>query len=47
MQTSFGAGTLLVDVAPGAGNGETFTVASGGSLTVTVPARGGRVLVKQ
>jgi glycosidase len=47
MQTSFGAGTVLVDVAPGAGNGETFTVASGGSLTVTVPARGGRVLVKQ
>ncbi len=46
MTTSFPAGTVLVDVAPG-GAGETFTVQTGGTLSVTVPARGGRVLVAQ
>jgi hypothetical protein len=44
MTTSFPAGTVLRDVAPG-GAGETFTVGAGGTLQVTVPARGGRVLI--
>jgi glycosidase len=45
MQTSFPAGTVLHDIAPG-GNGDTFTVAAGGTLDVTVPSRTGRVLVR-
>jgi alpha-amylase len=44
MPTSFAAGTTLTDVAPG-GSGETFTVAAGGTIAVTVPAHGFRVLV--
>ncbi|MCE9571846.1 MAG: alpha-amylase [Deltaproteobacteria bacterium] len=44
MQTSFPAGTVLRDVSPN-GNGETFTVAAGGTIDVSVPARTGRVLV--
>ena len=46
MQTSFAAGTTLVDVAPD-GAGDTFTVGAGGAVTVAVPARSGRVLVAQ
>lgn len=44
MTTSFASGTVLRDIAPGS-DGATFTVGAGGSLEVTVPARGGRVLV--
>jgi hypothetical protein len=44
MATSFASGTVLTDVAPGA-SGETFTVGAGGELEVSVPARGGRLLV--
>ncbi|RMH38933.1 MAG: DUF3459 domain-containing protein [Deltaproteobacteria bacterium] len=47
MTTSFAPGTTLVDVAPGPGNGDTFTVGAGGAVAVTVPPRGGRVLVAQ
>jgi len=47
MATSFSSGTVLTDIAPGPGNGDTFTVQSGGTVSVTVPARGGRVLVAQ
>ena len=43
MITSFAPGTTLRDIAPGS-DGESFTVGTGGSLEVTVPARGGRVL---
>ncbi len=43
MFTSFAPGTVLRDIAPGS-DGETFAVGTGGSLEVTVPARGGRVL---
>jgi glycosidase len=46
MQTSFAPGTVLRDIAPG-GGGETFTVAGDGTLSVTVPARLGRVLAAQ
>jgi glycosidase len=42
--TTFAPGTVLTDVAPGAG-GATFTVGPSGSLEVDVPARGGRMLV--
>lgn len=42
MATSFAAGTGLVDVL---NDGETFTVQAGGTLDVTVPARGARILV--
>lgn len=45
MRVSFPAGTVLRDIAPGAG-GATFTVAGDGALAVTVPARGGRILVE-
>jgi hypothetical protein len=45
MQVSFRPGTVLRDIAPGAG-GATFTVAGDGTLAVTVPARGGRILVE-
>jgi alpha-amylase len=44
MTTSFAAGTVLRDVAPGS-DGQSFTVGAGGRLDVAVPARGGRVLV--
>jgi alpha-amylase len=43
MTTSFPPGTTLRDIAPGS-DGASFTVGAGGSLEVTVPARGGRVL---
>jgi alpha-amylase len=43
METGFTAGTTLVDLAPG-GGGDTFTVAADGTLSVTVPARGARIL---
>jgi glycosidase len=46
MTTSFASGTVLRDVAPGS-DGETFTVQANGAVTVTVPARGGRILVKE
>ncbi len=44
MTTTFPSGTVLRDVAPGS-DGQTFTVGAGGSLEVSVPPRGGRVLV--
>lgn len=44
MSVSFGPGTVLVDRAP-MSDGASFTVAPDGTLDVTVPARGGRVLV--
>jgi glycosidase len=44
MITGFAPGTVLVDVAPGS-DGATFTVAADQTLTVSVPPRGGRVLV--
>jgi glycosidase len=44
MATSFAAGTVLEDVAPG-NDGMTFTVAAGGRVQVSVPPRRGRVLV--
>jgi glycosidase len=44
MATTFAAGTVLRDVSPN-GGGQTFTVAAGGTLDVTVPAHSGRVLV--
>jgi glycosidase len=43
MTTSFAPGTTLRDIAPGS-DGATFTVGTGGTLEVTVPARGGRLL---
>lgn len=46
MKTTFPPGTVLTDVMPGS-DGKTFTVAADGSLDVPVPARFGRVLVKQ
>ena len=45
MMTSFPAGSHLVDLMPGS-DGQTFTVAGDGSVDVSVPAHGGRVLVK-
>ncbi|MEZ4366031.1 MAG: alpha-amylase family glycosyl hydrolase [Kofleriaceae bacterium] len=44
MATSFASGTVLEDVGPD-GGGATFTVGAGGTLAVTVPAYGGRILV--
>ena len=44
MQTSFAAGTVLEDLAPGS-DGMTFTVAAGGRVQVSVPPRRGRILV--
>jgi glycosidase len=44
MQTGFSQGTVLRNVAPD-NMGESFTVGSGGSLEVTVPARGGMLLI--
>jgi glycosidase len=46
MQTSFPAGTVLRDVAPGA-EGETFTVRANGTVAVTVPPREGRLLIAE
>jgi alpha-amylase len=46
LATSFPAGTTLVDVMPG-GDRQTFTVRSDGTIAVTVPARSGRVLIRQ
>ncbi len=46
MTTSFSPGTVLRDIAPGS-DGATFTVQSGGIVQVTVPARGGRLLVAE
>ncbi len=46
MATSFSAGTVLTDVAPG-GAGDTFTVGAGGTVTVTMPPYKLRVLVAQ
>jgi len=43
MQTSFAPGTVLRDLAPG-NDGSTFTVAADGSIDVSVPARGTRIL---
>jgi glycosidase len=44
MQTGFSQGTVLRNVAPG-NMGETYTVGAAGALEVTVPARGGMLLV--
>jgi hypothetical protein len=44
MVTSFSPGTALRDIAPGS-DGATFTVQSGGVAQITVPARGGRLLI--
>jgi hypothetical protein len=40
------AGWVLTDVMPGS-DGATFTVKSDGTVAVSVPARSGRVLVRQ
>ena len=45
LDTSFAAGTVLTDIAPGGGG--TFTVKADGTVAVTVPPRSGRVLVKR
>jgi glycosidase len=42
--TSFAPGTVLRDIAPGS-DGMTFTVAADGTVAVSAPAYGGRVLV--
>jgi glycosidase len=44
METSFPPGTTLTDIGPD-GAGDTFTVASDGTVVVTVPAHAVRVLV--
>jgi len=44
MQTSFAAGTVLEDIAPG-GGAMTFTVGAGGSLQLSLAPRSGRVLI--
>jgi alpha-amylase len=46
MRTTLPAGSTLRDVMPGAGS-QTFTVRPDGTVAVTVPARSGRVLVRQ
>ena len=46
MTTSFPAGTVLRDIAPGS-DGATFTVQAGGLAQITVPARGGRLLIAE
>jgi hypothetical protein len=46
MHTTLAAGSTLKDVMYG-GDGQTFTVKGDGTVDVTVPARSGRVLVKQ
>ena len=46
LHTSLPAGSTLKDVMPGT-DGKTFTVKGDGTVDVSVPARSGRVLVKQ
>lgn len=46
MHTTFAPGTVLTDVMPGS-DGATFTVGGDGTVTVGVPARSGRVLVRK
>jgi hypothetical protein len=43
--TTFPAGTTLTDIMPGS-DGQTFTVKADGTVSVPVPARSGRVLVR-
>jgi glycosidase len=45
MATAFAPGTTLTDIAPGS-DGASFTVTADGTLDVTVPARGGRILAE-
>jgi len=45
MVTGMPPGATLRDVAPGPGHGDSFVVQADGTVAVTVPARGGRVLV--
>jgi len=45
MQTTFSAGTVLTNVAPGPTLGETYTVGAGGELDITIAPRDGLVLV--
>lgn len=46
MQTGFAPGTVLTDIAPNS-DGASFVVAADQSLAVSVPPRGGRILVAQ
>jgi alpha-amylase len=46
MQTSFPPGTELRNVAPGAESSDSYVVGAAGRLTVRVPARGGKILVR-
>jgi alpha-amylase len=46
LRTTLPAGSVLEDIMPG-NDGATFTVKGDGTVAVTVPARSGRVLVKQ
>ena len=46
LHTTLGAGAVLKDVMPGS-DGQTFTVKADGTVDISVPARNGRVLVKQ
>lgn len=46
METSFSSGTTLRDISP-TGGGYTVTVGGDGTVAVTVPARGGRVLAAE
>jgi alpha-amylase len=46
MLTTFPPGTKLVDIMPGT-DGQSFTVKADGTVAVSVPARSGRVLVRQ
>ena len=46
LRTSFPAGTVLKDAMPGS-DGQTFTVKADGTVDISVPARNGRVLLKQ
>ena len=46
LHTSLAPGSVLKDVMPNS-DGQTFTVKADGTVDVTVPARRGRVLIKQ
>jgi alpha-amylase len=46
MAVSFSPGTRLVDVSPGS-DGASYTVASDGTVSVDVPPRSGRVLIRE
>ncbi|MEO8706516.1 MAG: alpha-amylase family glycosyl hydrolase, partial [Kofleriaceae bacterium] len=46
LDTTFPAGTVLVDAMPG-GESATFTVKADGTIAVPVPPRSGRVLIRQ